>query len=274
MTNMAKKESYLDKFKRLALLEYVSLGNVLGEEGEDLGAPAGPQGGPDGEGPMPPQGGPDMGGADMGGGMPQGGGAMPPQGLNPQGAPADGADMGGGMPQDDGAMPPQGGPDMGGMPQGGEMPDMGSGALEDDVEEIDVDDLVDSQEETEKKVAKLMKKFSGAADKMMTAIDTLSSKIDASSDRLSKLEAEFEKRNPTPVEKISMRTTDSYPFGQTVDNYWKNKEATSNYRVDNVENKEPEYTITKDDVDNISDYQNIAREMNSRRYSLSDLLNL
>lgn len=268
MTSMAKKESYLDKFKRLALLEYVSLGNVLGEEGDDSGDPAGPQGASDGRASDPSQGGADM------GGMPQDGGAMPPQGLSPQSTAVDDPDMEGGTPQSNGAMHSQDGTDMGGMPQGGEMLDMGGGNPEDDVEEIDVDDLVDSQEETEKKVAKLMKKFSGAADKMMTAIDTLSSKIDASADRLSKLEAEFEKRNPTPIEKISMRTSDSYPFGQTVDDYWENKEATSNYRVDNVENKEPEYTITKDDVDNISDYQNIAREMNSRRYSLSDLLNL
>lgn len=264
MTNMAKKESYLDKFKRLALLEYVSLGNVLGEEGEDSGASADPQDASNDGAPVPPQD-----GTNMGGGMPQGGEAMPPQGLNPQGVPADGVDMGGEMPQNNGTMPSQDGSGMGGDPI-----NMGGNTPEDDVEEIDVDDLVDTQEETEKKVAALMKKFSGAADKMMSAIDILSSKIDASSDRLSKLEAEFEKRNPTPVEKISMRTTDSYPFGQTVDNYWKNKEATSNYRVDNVENKEPEYTITKDDVDNISDYQNIAREMNSRRYSLADLLNL
>ncbi len=254
-----EKETYLDKFRRLALLEYVSVDNVLGEDGEEPPQDAQPTGDPS---QMPPQDGADGGMDPTAGGDTQ---AAGPQGFAPQTMGND--------------------PSMGGMP-GGDMgngmdmtapqgQDMGA-APEEDVEEIDVDDLVDSQEETEKKVSKLMHKFSGVADQMMSAVDALSSKIDASTEKLNKLEAEFQKRNPTPIEKLSMRTVGSYPFGQTVDQYWADKEQTSNYSPasdnDGVDN--PEYTITKNDIDNISDYQNIAREMNSKKFGLSQLLNL
>ena len=254
-----EKETYLDKFRRLAPLEYVSVDNVLGEDGEEPPQDTQPTGD---LGQMPPQGGADGGMDPTAGGDAQ---AAGPQGFAPQTMGND--------------------PSMGGMPghnmgSGMDMTapqgqDMGT-APEEDVEEIDVDDLVDSQEETEKKVTKLMHKFSGVADQMMSAVDALSSKIDASTEKLNKLEAEIQKRNPTPIEKLSMRTVGSYPFGQTVDQYWADKEQTSNYSPasdnDGVDN--PEYTITKNDIDNISDYQNIAREMNSKKFGLSQLLNL
>lgn len=255
------KETYLDKFRRLALLEYVSVDNVLGEDGEEPAQDAQPAAD---SGQMPPQGGADAGmDPTVGGGAPTP--AAGPQGFAPQ-------TMG-----DDPSMGMSGDNNMGsGMDMTAlQGQDMGA-TPEEDVEEIDVDDLVDSQEETEKKVSKLMRKFSGVADQMMSAVDALSSKIDASTEKLNKLEAEFQKRNPTPIEKLSMRTVGSYPFGQTVDQYWADKEQTSNYSPasnnDGVDN--PEYTITKNDVDNISDYQNIAREMNSKKFGLSQLLNL
>lgn len=265
---MAKKENYLDKFRRLALLEYISADNVLGEEGEDQGVPGGPAPDAGGQPPMDPQGqgAPEGGMPPMGGDAPQQGG---PQGFAPQSMgnedPNAGGDMNApqldmGMPQDPNAI--------GGDSQMGEP--------EDDVEEIDVDDLVDSQEETEKKVSKLMKKFSGAAEKMMSAVDSLSAKIDASTERLNNIEAEIAKRNPTPIEKMSLRAKDGYPFGQSVDDYWKGKEFTSNYSPedDNDGVGEPQYTITKNDIDNISDYSNIARDLNSRKYSLEHILRM
>lgn len=262
MTKMAK-ETYLDKFRRLALLEYVSVDNVLGEDGEDPAQNVQPGGD---QPQMPPQDGVDNG---MGPAMPGGDGQqVGPQGFAPQGV---GNDPSTGMPGGPGDAT-GGGEDM--TPQPNQ--DMGeTGAPEENVEEIDVDDLVDSQEETEKKVSKLMHKFSYVADQMMSAVDALSNKIDASAEKLNKLEAEFQKRNPTPVEKLSMRTVGSYPFGQTVDQYWANKEQTSNYSPEREDDKDnQEYTITKNDIDNISDYQNIAREMNSRKFNLSQLLEL
>lgn len=263
-----EKETYLDKYRRLSLLEYISADNVLGEEDEEQAASgtSGPDAG--GQSPMGPQGqgAPGVGMPPMGSGSSQQGG---PQGFALQGMGNGDPGMGGDMnsPQPDFGMP-QNLNAMGGESQTGEP--------EEDVEEIDVDDLVDSQEETEKKVSKLMKKFSGAAERMMSAVDSLSAKIDASTERLNNIEAEIAKRNPTPIEKMSLRSKDGYPFGQSVDDYWKGKEESSNYSPadDNNGVDEPQYTITKHDIDNISDYSNIAREMNSRKYSLEHILGM
>lgn len=262
------KENYLDKYRRLTLLEYISADNVLGEEGEDQ-APSGAPGANAGnQPPMDPQGQdtPEGGMPPMGDDGSQQGG---PQGLSPQGMGNEDSGMGGDMnvPQSDLGMP-QDPNAIGGEPQEGES--------DEDVEEIDVDDLVDSQEETEKKVSKLLNKFSGAAEKMMSAVNSLSAKIDASTERLNNIEIEIAKRNPTPIEKMSLRAKDGYPFKQSVDDYWKNKEENSNYSSaeDNDGVDEPQYTITKNDVDSISDYSNIARDMNSRKYSLEHILGM
>lgn len=271
------KDNNLDRFRQLALMEYVSVDNVLGEDG--------PQG-PDYMGGGQPPMGDGMGGQQPpmdGGGMPQQGDgqqAQPPQGLAPQGRQQPPTDDG--MPQQD-DMPQDGAPmgdGMGGQPgqyMGMEADDNAIGEpYDEDIEEIDVDDLTNSQEETEKKVDNLLKKFSASAKKMMMAVDDLSAKIDASSKRLDNMEKEFERRNPTPLEKLSMRSLDSYPFSSKPDEYWQDKELTSNYRVgdDMAKDGEPEYQITKSDIDNFNDYQGVAREMNTRKYSLRDIMNL
>ena len=75
------------------------------------------------------------------------------------------------------------------------------------------------------------------------------------------LKAEMEKRNPTPVEKLSLRSGNGYPFNQTPDEYWKEKEATSNYSTEDDENgvNDKIYQITKDEIDNFNDYGNISK---------------
>ena len=61
-------------------------------------------------------------------------------------------------------------------------------------------------------------------------IDGFEEKINASNERMDTLKAEIEKRNPTPVEKLSLRSKNSYPFNVSPEEYWKDKEMTSNYR--------------------------------------------
>lgn len=266
------KDNYLDRFRQLALLEYVSVDNVLGEDG--------PQGPDDMGGGQPPM---DNG---MGGQLPMDGGGMPPQDGGQQAQPPQGLEPQGGQPDmNGGGMMPQDGAPMDNGMSGQPEPDMGMEVDDtalgepygEDIEEIDVDDLTNSQEETEKKVDNLLKKFSSSAKKMMAAVDDLSAKIDASSKRLDDMEKEFAKRNPTPLEKLSMRSLNSYPFNSKPDEYWQGKEMTSNYRVgDDIpkDDEEPEYQITKSDIDNFNDYQGTAREMNTRKYSLRDIMNL
>jgi hypothetical protein len=82
---------------------------------------------------------------------------------------------------------------------------------------------------------------------------------------------ELEKRNPTPIEKLDLRTVnDSYPFNVKPNDYWKAKEETSNYRVggDNMEVAD-QYDLHQSDIDNVSNWKEIADSLDD-----SDLTDL
>lgn len=114
----------------------------------------------------------------------------------------------------------------------------------DDVE-IDVTSLVQGSEEAKQSADSashntemLLQKFSELESRIanMTAI----------SDKIEGLEKEIIKRNPTPVEKLEMRSLDSFPFNQKLTDYWAEKEGP--YDVMN-QKKPKEYVLKKDDVD-------------------------
>ena len=245
-----KESGLMESVKRFnQILEYTNAAGAftIDEAGEeDMNDPnAGqmPQQDPSMGGEMPP----------MDGGDAPDGGQMPPMdgGAAPQGD-------GGQMPQMDDAS--DAAAPEGFAPQGGDeqMPPMEDGEEE---EVIDVDELTDAQEETEDKIDKLSSKF----EKLLSKIDSFESQIDASNEKIEALKtdikAEIEKRNPTPVEKLSLRSKDSYPFNVTPEEYWKEKEATSNYSTEDDENgaNDRVYQITKDEIDNFNDYANISK---------------
>jgi hypothetical protein len=280
---MDKKE-YIKKFKR-CILEYTSPAGAfdVSEEGEDDMM----QGGDPSMGGADPSMGGDPGmGGDMGGdpnamggdpnamgGDPNaaGGEATPPEGFQPQGveqgAPMDGM---GGDPNAQGGMDPT----MGGDPNAMGDPSMGGdpNAMGGDDEVIDVDDLTDSQEETEKKVDALSGKF----ERLMSSLDNLEKRISDidthTNEYLGKLESEFEKRNPTPLQRMSMRSTKSAPYGMTPNEYMNNY-APENYSDadDNNGADDPQYKITKGDIDNFTDYNSIAKEFDGK-LGLHDIL--
>lgn len=263
LNNKVLRENY-ENFRRL--VEYSTLGsNIMAEAGEENqndpmnganpsisgNGMAGPMAGGD----------PSMGG-DMNAGM---GGDPSMMGGAPSGPDA----MGGDPSMDGGeAQPPQGF-----NPQGGEQEQLGATPETDPNQEeeevIDVDDLTNSQEETEKKIDALSDKF----ERLIGMLDGFEKQIDSSNERMETLRAEIEKRNPTPVEKMSIRAKNSYPFNITPDEYWKDKEATSNYSPEDDNNgaDDPIYQITKDDIDNISDWNSIYKSLDDKHDSLRDL---
>ena len=194
------------------------------EEGPNAGgAPMGPDG--NGGAPMGPD---DGGGAPMG---PDGGGGAP---MGPDG--------GGGMPQGPEGFDPQMGPE-------GDDPNMGAddpNMQQPDDEVIDVSELTDTQKDTEEEVKKLGGQFS----KLMNAIKSFEDAVKGNDKKIEDLKAEIEKRNPTQIEKLSMQTVHSYPFNITPEEYWKEKEATSNYSTESDNNGvgQGQYVITADDV--------------------------
>ena len=146
---------------------------------------------------------------------------------------------------------------MGGDPNamGGDPNAMGGEPMQPDDEVIDVDELTDSQEETEKEVAKINSKF----DKVLKAIGAFEELLRSNDEKIEGLKSEFEKRNPTKIEKLHMQTARSYPFNQTPEEYWKEKEATSNYEIiDNDDKEAGKFVITADELNGNENWKEIS----------------
>lgn len=147
--------------------------------------------------------------------------------------------------------------------------------MQGDDEVIDVDDLTQSQEETEEKVEDIQVSMEKGFDKLLHVVSKLDKMIDASTANMEQIKKEIEKRNPTPIEKLNMRAAnDSYPFNISPSDYWKSKEATSNYRIGGDDDGDAEqYIITQGDIDKISDYRAISKDLNDSEFN-QNLLNI
>jgi hypothetical protein len=111
--------------------------------------------------------------------------------------------------------------------------------------EVDVTSLVKGSEEAKKSADEANQKTEELLNKF-SELETLVSNMTTISDRIDNLEKEFVKRNPTPVEKLEMRSLSSYPFNQKLTDYWSDKEGAYDVMGDK---KEKEYVLTKSDVD-------------------------
>ena len=274
--NFLNEHNLTESQKRFqSILEYVQRGgsNVLEDDNMGDGAPA-------------PGADPAMGGAPAPGGDPTMGGA-------PGADPAMGGDPNGGAAPADGSAPAPGAdPAMGDNtnggasngveefnPQGADTNAAPAPATEpqpeegEDEEVIDVDELVDSQDDTNAKVNNL----DGKIEALIQLIGKFKSDIDKNDAHIEELKQEFEKRNPTQVEKMTLRAKQGYPFTQSPDDYWENKEAEGNYspESDNDGVGDERYEITKNDVDNITDWNSIYRSIDKGSFhqNLKDILN-
>lgn len=146
-----------------------------------------------------------------------------------------------------------------------------------DEEVIDVDDLTDAQEKTYDKMGDLSKKF----DKLLNVIDKFEEVIAMNDEKIDTLEAnikaELEKRNPTAIEKLNLRSqNDSQPFNVSPTDFWKEKEATSNYRIgDDMEDDAPQYKIMQGDIDEVGDWRSISQSLDTGDFkqTLNQILN-
>lgn len=114
--------------------------------------------------------------------------------------------------------------------------------------EVDVTELVKSGEDAKNaatsashKTDSLLAKF-GELENRVAAMSSITAKIDD-------LEREIVKRNPTPVEKLEMRSLDSYPYSIKLTDFWKDKEDEYNVLDKSAPNPNKEYVLTQDDVD-------------------------
>lgn len=174
--------------------------------------------------------------------------APPPPPVDPTAAPGTEAPISEPPLPADAAAPPAGGdaipepidiendPDVeevGNEPKGGE----------EDSEEIDITDLVTTQQEIQAKQDEFM-------DGIFSKLDDLESKLshmDEIMDKISSLETKFDKyREKTPEEKLMLRSLDSYPFNQKLTDFFDDK------KDEMEETGKNEYILTSDDVENFS----------------------
>lgn len=136
-----------------------------------------------------------------------------------------------------------------------EMPAEEPAPAEDEVE-VDVTSLVKGADDAKNAAIKAMKVSKETGDGLMDKLSDLEAKLarmDSVANKIENLEKELVKRNPTPVEKLEMRSLSSYPYNIKLSDYWSDKEGQYD-----VMNKEPkEYVLTKDDVDNEFSYSQI-----------------
>jgi TolA-binding protein len=177
----------------------------------------------------------------------------PDQGMGGPQGPDDsmGQDPTADMPPTDDSLPQ--GPEMDGVP-GDDMPEEGEPGEEvEDEDVIDVDDLTQSQEATEYKI-------DGVNDKISALLQVTSKFVDALKDneqQIQDLKKEIERRNPTPEERMNIRSQSSYPYGETPRDYWDRKrEENPNYNViyDNdisPKDEDKEFEIRREDLENL-----------------------
>ena len=180
---------------------------------------------------------------------PQGGdpNAMADQGMDPNGMGGDPNEMG----EDPNMMDPN----------AMDMDDPGMMGGDDEV--IDVDDITNAQEKTNNKVNKVGRNLGKVDDKIMQllqAIDKMEVMINNNNAEIENFKKEFEKRNPTPTEKLNLRSLDSYPFNVNPKEFWNEKASsaprTSSYYQAYYDNNKPttdEYEITNSDVDDFDE---------------------
>ena len=135
-------------------------------------------------------------------------------------------------------------------------------------EVIDVDDLIAKQDKGIEK----MDKLEHMLNKLLDDLNGNKEKLDQSDEKIKDLQAELEKRVPTPIEKLSQRAKDGYPFNVSPDDFWNKKEAEGHYSRDDDNNGEDqqEYTITNGDIANDTNWKSISDSMNSD-YSIDGL---
>lgn len=171
-------------------------------------------------------------------------GDVPPPPADDLGADAPADDLGADVPADPGM-------------------DVGGEATMDDTEEIDITDLVNMT----KSIKKDLEEKGDASDAVLGKMDDVFKKIDDLESRIGEMDAIIDKidqlgykiekiKEPTPEEKLQLRSLDSYPFNKTTEEFFNEKMPEMEKTHKN------EYVITPDDVEDYST-ENMRKSFNA-----------
>lgn len=114
----------------------------------------------------------------------------------------------------------------------------------DDSVEVDVTSLVQGSEEAKNAADKASQNSEILLNKL-SDLESRIARMDSVSAKIEELEKEIIKRNPTPVEKLEMRSLSSFPYSQKLTDYWADKEGA----YDVMDNKKEEYVLKQGDID-------------------------
>ena len=145
--------------------------------------------------------------------------------------------------------------------------------MQDGDEVIDVDDLTNSQEQMDYKI-------DGVDDKLaqlLQVIDKFQGALADNDEKIADLKHELEVRNPTPTERLNLRSQSGYPYNVSPKDFWgeKGKDAVQ-YEIDlgnddvTDPNEREEYVLKKSDIENGND-RDISDSFAT--YKLSDFIN-
>lgn len=131
-----------------------------------------------------------------------------------------------------------------------------------DEDTIDIDDLTDAQEKINHKTNKIginLGKVDNRIEHLMQSLEKMEDMIDSNNAEIMSLRKEFEKRNPTQIERIDMRRRfDSPGFNESPEEALaKRLQARDNYTVTDGGDKtnDKQYTLTQNDIDSVGDSQ-------------------
>jgi hypothetical protein len=135
-------------------------------------------------------------------------------------------------------------------PMGGDAP---MAVPEDNTEEIDITDLVNMTKSIKNDIDDSKGENKGIVTKMddvFTKLDELEKKLASMDNIISKIDELGTKieqsKEPTPQERLQMRSLDSYPFNQNPQQFFAQKQGEMRTSGKN------EYVLTKDEIDNYS----------------------
>lgn len=120
---------------------------------------------------------------------------------------------------------------------------------EENVEELEITDLVDSQKNMETRQEEYFNNLFGQIENLESKL----AEMDKIFNKLNSLEAKIEKyREKTPEEKLELRTYDSYPFNQKLEDFFDDK------KVEMEKTGKNDYILTSDEVTdiNVNDIKN------------------
>jgi hypothetical protein len=145
------------------------------------------------------------------------------------------------------------------------------------VEDMPMDEPAPAEDEIELDVTELVKGSEAAKEsadaanskieQLMSMVDKLENQLSSMSsisDKIDGLEKEIERRNPTPKEKLEMRSLDSFPYSVKLTDFWSDK--NDRYDTGADDDKPEEYVLTQQDLDNDYVESNVEDSFNGDEY--------